>query len=153
MKCNAGLKQVKSFCGIQVAVYYSEIKIFIRNSTFRIFQDTENIKIKAYVLFRINRSNHPDLFLRKGILKICSKFKGEHPCRIEITLWHRCSPVNLLHIFGTSFYKNTSRWLLLHQLSHCSECNIINIVRVSYYMPTYFTSLCGKRGTMGNRKI
>ena len=32
---------------------------------------------------------------------------------IEITLWHGCSPVNLLHIFRTPFSKNTSRWLLL----------------------------------------
>ena len=32
---------------------------------------------------------------------------------IEITLWHACSPVNLLHIFRTPFSKNTSGWLLL----------------------------------------
>ena len=32
---------------------------------------------------------------------------------IEITLRHVCSPVNLLHIFGTIFPKNTSGWLLL----------------------------------------
>ena len=32
---------------------------------------------------------------------------------IEITLWHRCSPVNLLHIFRPPFSKNTSGWLLL----------------------------------------
>ena len=60
----------------------------------------------------------------KGILKICSKSTGEQPCRstlsvklqsnfIEISLQHRCSPVNLLHIFRTHFYKNTSGWLLL----------------------------------------
>ena len=41
---------------------------------------------------------------------------GEHPCRsailiklqnnfIEITLWHECLPVNLLHIFRTSFLR------------------------------------------------
>ena len=29
---------------------------------------------------------------------------------IEITLWHGCSPVNLLHIFRTPFLKNTSGW-------------------------------------------
>ena len=33
---------------------------------------------------------------------------------IEITLRHRCSPVNLLHIFKTPFSKNTSGWLLLY---------------------------------------
>ena len=52
----------------------------------------------------------PELFLRKGVLKICSKFTGEYSCRrvisimlqsnyIEIALRHGCSPVNLLHIF------------------------------------------------------
>ena len=32
---------------------------------------------------------------------------------IKITLLHRCSPVNLLHIFRTPFPKNTSKGLLL----------------------------------------
>ena len=70
------------------------------------------------------RSSHPEVFLGKGVLEICSKFTGEHPYRsvisvklqrnfIEVTLRHRCSPVNLLHIFRTPFFKNTSGWLLL----------------------------------------
>ena len=64
------------------------------------------------------------MFLGKGVLKICSKFSGEHPYRsvisikllgnfTEITLRHGCSPVNLLHIFRTAFLKDTSGWLLL----------------------------------------
>ena len=59
------------------------------------------------------------MFLENGVLKICSKSTGEHPCRsvvsiklqsnfIKITLPHGCSPVNLLHIFRTAFPKNTS---------------------------------------------
>ena len=62
--------------------------------------------------------------LRKAVLKICSKFTGEHPCRsvisinlqsnfIEIALRLGCSPVNSLHIFRTPFPKNTSGELLL----------------------------------------
>ena len=65
-----------------------------------------------------------EVFLGKGVLKIWSKFTGEHPCWsvisikllckfIEITLQHECSPVNLLHIFRTPFPKNTSGGLLL----------------------------------------
>ena len=27
------------------------------------------------------KSSHPEVFLGKGVLKICSKFKGEHPCQ------------------------------------------------------------------------
>ena len=71
------------------------------------------------------RSSHPEVFLRKGVLEICSKFTGEHPCRggisitlngnfIEITLRHGCSPVNLQHIFRTTFLKNTSGRLFLY---------------------------------------
>ena len=58
------------------------------------------------------KTNRPKVFLRKGVLKIYSKFTGEHPCQkvisiklqssfIEITLRHGCSPVNLLYIFST----------------------------------------------------
>ena len=64
------------------------------------------------------------VFLGKVVLKICSRFTGEHPCRsvilikllcnfIKITLQHGRSPVNLLHVFRTSFSKNTSGRLLL----------------------------------------
>ena len=75
-------------------------------------------------LLGISRSSQPEVLLGKCVLKICSKFTGEHPRRsaisiklqsnfIEITLRHGCSPVNLLNIFRTPFLKNTSRWLLL----------------------------------------
>ena len=62
--------------------------------------------------------------LRKGVLKICIKFTGEHPYQnvvsiklqssfIEIALRHVCSAVNLLHVFRTPFSRNTSGQLLL----------------------------------------
>ena len=70
-------------------------------------------------------SSRPEVFLGRGVLKICSKFTGEYPCRsmipikllcnfIEITLWHGCSSVYLLHVFRTPFLKNTFGRLLLH---------------------------------------
>ena len=76
----------------------------------------------------ICRSSHPEVFLEKGFLKICSKLTGEHPYRsaisiklqsnfIEITLRHGCSPVNLLYIFRTPFLKNTSGRLLLNMFN------------------------------------
>ena len=48
-------------------------------------------------------SSHPGVLLGKDILKICSKFTGEHQycCNfIEIILRHGWSPVNLLHFFN-----------------------------------------------------
>ena len=73
----------------------------------------------------IFRNSQPEVSRGKGVLKICSKFTGEHPCRnailirlqsnfTEITLRHGFSPVNLLHIFRASFLKNTSERLLLN---------------------------------------
>ena len=59
-------------------------------------------------------SIHPEVFLRKSVLKICSKFTGQHPCRSVISIKLLCtSPVNLLHIFRTTFPRNTSGRLLL----------------------------------------
>ena len=65
------------------------------------------------------RSGHPEVFLEKGVLKICSKFTGKHPCWsvilvklqssfIKIRFQYGSSPVHLLHIFRISFTKNTS---------------------------------------------
>ena len=71
-----------------------------------------------------DRNIPSEVFLRKGVLEICSKFTGEYPCRsvitiklqsnfIEITLRHGCSPENLLFIFRTPYPKNISGGLLL----------------------------------------
>ena len=73
----------------------------------------------------IYKSSRPEVYLRKGALKVCSKFTGEYPCRnaisiklqrnfIEITLWYGCSPVTLLHIFRTPFPRNNCGRLLLN---------------------------------------
>ena len=66
---------------------------------------------------RLVKSSPPELFVGKVVLKIYSKFTGEHSCWllysfIEITLRHGCSPVNWLHIFRRPFHKNTSGGLL-----------------------------------------
>ena len=69
--------------------------------------------------FSYTKSSPQETLLVKRVLKIYSKFAGEHPYRsvmsiklqsnfIEITLSHGCSPVNLLYIFTTPFPKNTS---------------------------------------------
>ena len=70
------------------------------------------------------RSSSHEVFLGKGVLKICSKIIREHLWRtaiskklqgnfIEITLRHGCSLVSLLRSFWTPFAKNISEWLFL----------------------------------------
>ena len=95
------------------------------------------------------RSSRPEMFLGKGILKICSKFTGEHLCGsafsikflcnfIKIALWHGCSPVNLLHIFRTPFPRNTFGWLLLFytrtRICGAQSCRIW-----TYHVPLFTT--------------
>ena len=102
------------------------------------------------------KTSHLQVFLGKGVLKMPRKFTGENPCRsvisinvhnnfIEITLWHGCSPVNLLHISRTLFLQNTTEHLRttasirLQDIPvawlHC--CDELNI-RCSRYMPESF---------------
>ena len=47
---------------------------------------------------------------------------------IDITLRHGCSPVNLLHIFKTSFPKNISEWLLLYGVTRLITCQVRYVV-------------------------
>ena len=68
----------------------------------------------------ISRSIPPEVFLGKGVPKLCCKFTGEHTCQsmTTIKLWNTwgCvfSPVNLLHIFRTPFPRINYRGLLLY---------------------------------------
>ena len=78
------------------------------------------------------RSSRPEVFLEKGVLKICSKFSGERPCQgtisiklqsnfIEIVLQHGCSPVHSLHIYRRPFPKKTSKRLFVNLQSATSD--------------------------------
>ena len=68
----------------------------------------------------INRSSRPEVFLRKSVLKICSKITGEHPCRsvysikLQSTLicWNHTSAWVFSCKFAT-YFQNTSGRLLL----------------------------------------
>ena len=98
------------------------------------------------------------MFLWKGVLKICSKFTGEHPCLsatsinlqsnfIEITLRHGCSPVNLLHIFRTVFLKNTYEWLLpmvpfsFWEELNLKTCSLNNLLPIKMIFVIFASSL------------
>ena len=100
----------------------------------------KNKRLKIVKTLKISRSSRPDVFLRKVVLKIWSKFTGEHSCWnvisiklqnnfIEITLRHGCSPVNLLYIFITPFPQNTS-WRLLLEGAEASIIIIKNLIHM-----------------------
>ena len=89
-----------------------------------------------------DRSSPSDMFLEKGVVKICSKFTGEHPCWSTISikllcssvLRHGCSPVNLLHIFRTPFLKDSSGGLLLVVSSLYGQVDLEQILTVKHWL-------------------
>ena len=59
-----------------------------------IFFYQNNIRWSSCLLDLSNtlyRSSHPEVFLGKGVLKTCSKFTGEHPCRSAISIKLFCN--------------------------------------------------------------
>ena len=76
-------------------------KVFLIPQT-REIKTLRTLEIQTLFLLAVFRSSLPGEHPWYGVIsiKMFSNF-------IEITLWHRCSPVTLLHIFRTPFYKNT----------------------------------------------
>ena len=86
------------------------------------------------LLQELNEQKQPTTGIIK---KICSKITGEHTCwsviSIKLFCTCVCSPVNLQHIFRTSFYENPSGWLLLNEISIISiDTNWIYICKHIY---------------------
>ena len=74
----------------------------------------EALLVFQKVSFRFSEAFHQKCFYKK----VFWKYVGEHPCEslisiklqcnfIEIIPSHGCSHINLLHIFRTTFHKNT----------------------------------------------
>ena len=91
-------------------------------------QHAEVITLILFVQYILWRSS-PGAFLEKVVLNICSKFTGQHLCQsvisinfLDVTL---CSPVNLLHIFRTPFYNNTSGGMFQHFVKEVERKKIV----------------------------
>ena len=88
----------------------------------------------------------PQVFLGKGVVKICSKFTGEHPCRCAIliklqsALRHGWSPVNLQHILRTPFPRNTCGRLLQIR-NPSSSLKIFIVPSFQHYSYPYKTEI------------
>ena len=76
----------------------------------------------------IDRSSRPEVFCKKGVFRIFTKFTGKHMCQsiffnevadlrpatlLKTRLWHKCFPVNFDKFLRTPFYIEHPWWLLL----------------------------------------
>ena len=86
--------------------------------------------------FAANRSSHPEMFSKKGVLKNFAKFTGKHLCQSlfvnkvpglrpatlsKMRLWQRCFPVNFVKFLRApqvaAFEQKTVADLLFNSLS------------------------------------
>ena len=68
---------------------------------------------------------------------------------IEVTLSHRCSPVNFQHVFRTPFFQNTSGGLLLDSIAEWCEENL----RSNFYLVLSTNKYMIKVNNKNTRKI
>ena len=72
------------------------------------------------------RSNRPEVFCKKDVLRNFTNFTGKHLCQrllfnkvskffklLKKSLWHRCFPVNFMKFLRTPSLTEHLRWLLL----------------------------------------
>ena len=94
----------KYFCVLSFRICSFLLQFQLLNLVLKI--SFSNKSSRSSALRNIYRSSHPEVFLRRGVLKICSKFTREHPCQSAISIKS--------HIFRTPFPRNTSGWLRLY---------------------------------------
>ena len=126
-----GKSSWKSYQAFQL-LYSSKGFVFTFNLVEASFFVNFNILMKRhlnnfphYFYNRNFRSSHPEVFLGKDILEICSKFTGEHPCRSIISIkllstffWEHLW-VAASGIFGVS--SHCVGPLLISSYLHCFE--------------------------------
>ena len=76
-------------------------------------KDTERLLANYFQKNTKSRNSHPEVFLGKDVLKICSKFTREHPCRSVISIKLLSHICKFAAYFQNTFTKNNSGWLPL----------------------------------------
>ena len=106
----------------------------------------------------IHRSNRPEEFCEKVVLRNFAKFTGKHLCqslllnkvaglRLATLLkkrpWHRCFPVNFAKFLRTLFSQNTSGRLLLNFAIKIPNQDLLNITseQENYFVITFYLTL------------
>ena len=82
----------------------------------RYYIDIFSIICVPFLLGSIWRSSCPEVFCKKGVIRIFTKFTGKHMCQSHFSiklqtqacnlkkrLWHRCFPVNFAKFLKTPF--------------------------------------------------
>ena len=89
-------EQVPVYWGISIAFVFVFNAFLCLYSFFVQNTDGKTLYYDGNTIRDICRSSHPEVFLEKGVLKICSKFTGEHPCQNMISIKQNVISIKLL---------------------------------------------------------
>ena len=71
------------------------------------WENARGLNFEWSCLMQVYRSSHPEVFSVKGVLKICSKLTGEHPCRSAISIKLQRTPLGGCFSSLQLCYQNT----------------------------------------------
>ena len=82
------------------------------------------------ITITISRSSRPDLFCKKSVFRIFTKFTGKHLCQglffnKVAGLKHKCFPINIAKFLRTPILKSTKEPLLLMAALSCYYIHLI----------------------------
>ena len=67
----------------------------------------QNKETELMLKLQTTRSGHPEVFLRKSVLKICSKFTGKHSCQSVISIKLQSTLIWALSCKFAGYFQNT----------------------------------------------
>ena len=76
------VKRLVSLSLIRRSAAFQKMKIFFNEN----IDFLQKLLVIGRSIERNHRSSHPEMFLKKGVLKICSRFTGEQPCRSAFSI-------------------------------------------------------------------
>ena len=88
----------KSFANISIPFKSSHQRCFMKKGVLRRLDDCFYFLRSSSqhpTLSTDYRSSPPGVFLGKGDMKMCSKFKGEHPCQSAISVKLPCNVIEI----------------------------------------------------------
>ena len=118
-----------------IDVYCGQLLVFPNNFSRICFR-----KLKMRMIYHMNnpfRSSHPEVFRRKGVLKICSKSLGENTCRSVISIKSQSNFIEIILRHGFSRKdqgKSSCRLFMSNFKIHFPFKNIFVYVRNNYVL-------------------
>ena len=116
------------------------------NTTFFFTKKLRRWLKKSWILLLLFRNIPPEVFSGKGVLKICTKFTEEHPCRCMISL-NSFTNLSLIRYPYINLYSTCTKLYSLRFLFNKWSCRCLslNFPLVSYIFICHLVHLLNSK--------